>query len=112
VHPVMEDMRSLLIAGRNVLAAPELDGKRLQLWGAERNAIFARLKERDPALASGAPTAMEPLLRELVDLDQKICARIVEIQRELGLQIAAARKVRQALRYRISPAPQLLQRLA
>ncbi len=108
----MQAIGSLLAASRDVLAAPELDAKRLQVWGAERNAIFACLKESDPALASADPSAMEPLLHELVDLDRKVCARVAAIQRELGLQIAAARKVRQALGLGISRAPQLLQRLA
>jgi hypothetical protein len=112
MHPTIRQIESLLAASREVLADQELDIDRLQLWGAERNAIVARLKERDQALAGADGSAVEPLLHELLHLDREICARVIEKQRELGLQISAARTVRQALVRGTSPASHRLQRLA
>lgn len=112
MHPSIRDIELLLMASRDVLGSEEFEAERLHAWGAERNAIFCRLKERDPVLASPDAVAMASLLRELLDLDAKICGRINENQLCLGEQIAAARNIRRGLRQGTSRAPQLLQRLA
>ena len=112
MHPSIRDIEFLLVASRDVLSSEEFDAERLQAWSAKRNAIFCRLKERDPVIASADMAAMAALLRELLDLDAKIRVRINENQLTLGEQIAAARNIRRGFRQGTSRAPQLLQRLA
>jgi hypothetical protein len=106
-----EDIRALLAASRELSESDEVDLERLQAWGAEHRLIFGGLKEKVSALAGSDPSIMASLLRELIDLDAKICARIVENQTRLGAQIAAARKIRQALCLGAGPTCQSLQRL-
>jgi hypothetical protein len=110
VQSAIGDIELLLAASRDLLASEDLDAERLKAWGAERNAIFCRLKEQNPVLG-GTDVSAISLVRELVALDAKICARVREQQRHLAKQIAAARTVRQALRRGSSSAPRLLQRV-
>lgn len=112
MHPAVQDIQFLLASSRALLDEKDLKPDRLQAWGAERNAIFVRLKSRDLALTGDDSSAAEALMRELLEVDNKICARVLENQRWLGEQIAGARKIRQALSQCASHTPKLLQRLA
>jgi hypothetical protein len=112
MHLAVHDIESLLAASRDLLGAGDLELVRLQAWCAERDAIFTRLKSRDLALASNDSSAVEALMRELLEVDGRICARVIENQKCLAEQIAAARKIRQTLSRGSSRAPRLLQRLA
>jgi hypothetical protein len=112
VYSTIQEIHSLLAASRDLLDADEFDVDRLEAWGAERNAIFCRLIEGNTALASADTGIMAPQIHELLELDGKICARIIENKRRLGEQIATARKFCQALSPTTCHAAQLLQRLA
>ena len=112
MHSAVHDIESLVSVSRDLLEAGELELVGLQAWCDERNAIFTRLKTRDLALAGDDSSALEALMRELLEVDGKICARVIENQRCLAEQIAAARKIRQTLSRTSSHAPRLLQRLA
>ena len=112
MHPALPDIQALLAASRDLVGAEELAEARLQSWSAERNIIFTRLKNHDLALAAADSPALEGLIRELLEVDGKIFARVIENQRRIGSQIAAARKFQRALSPTASNSPQLLQRLA
>jgi len=112
VYAIIQEIDSLLAASRDLLDADEFDVDRLEAWGAERNAIFCRLIEGNAALASADTGIMAPEIHELLELDGKICARIVEKQRRIAAQIATARKFREGLSSATCHAAQLLQRFA
>jgi hypothetical protein len=112
VPSTIQEIQSLLTASRDLLGAEEFDVHRLKAWGAERNAIFCRLNEGDTVLESADTAIIASQIHELLDLDGKICARVIENRRGLGEQIAAVRKIRQALSPTTSHAPQFLERLA
>ena len=112
MHPLLLDIQALLVASRGVLEAEELDGAPLQKWSAERNVIFTRLGIYDWARAGEDLPTLEGLMRELLEVDGKICARLIERQMRLGEQIAVSRKFRRSLSLSVSNSPQLLQRLA
>jgi hypothetical protein len=109
VASIIADIQLLLAASRDFLESDDLDVERLKAWGAERDAIFCRLKEQKPLLV-GFETATFALLRELLDLDGTICKRLIEQQRWLAKQIAAARLRRQEGRNRSSGSPRFLER--
>jgi hypothetical protein len=104
------DIELLLAGSRELLELEELDLERLEAWRAERNAIFCRLKEHHPVLASADGFLTESLLEQLLDADAKICGRVAELQTRLAKQIAAAKTMRQALPRGSSRPPHLLQR--
>ena len=113
MHPAVDDIESLLSASRELLGAEDLEFDRLLAWSAERNGIFARFKSRDLSLAADDSSAVATLMRELLAMDAKICARVSEIHIRLGEQIAMARRLRQGLVGQgASRSFQLLQRLA
>jgi len=113
VHPAVNDIESLLTVSRELLGAEGLEFERLLAWSAERNGIFARFESRDLTLGADDSSAVAALMRELLAVDAKICARVSEIHTRLGEQIAAARRLRQGLvRQGASRSSQLLQRLA
>jgi hypothetical protein len=105
------DIEWLLARSRKLLSMENMDVERLKAWGAERNAIFSRLKEHNSVVASTEPFANEFLLRELLIIDAQIRARIVECQSQLGKQIAVLRTRLQALPHASSHSSPLLQRL-
>lgn len=113
MHPAVHDIESLLGASRELLGAEELDFERLLAWSAERNGIFARFKSHALSLAADDSSTVAALMRELLAVDAKICARVSEIHIRLGEQIAAAKRLRQGLGQQgVSRSFQLLQRLA
>ena len=113
MHPAVDDIESLLSASRELLGAEELAFERLLAWSAERNGIFARFKSRDLARAADDSSAVAALMRELLSVDTKICARVSENQLRIGEQITATRRLRQGLVGQgASRSSQLLQRLA
>lgn len=112
MHLSIRDIELLLVASRDILNSEEFADERLQAWAAEREVIFCRLKERAPMPASPDAVGMASLLRELLELDAKICRRLDANQVCLGEQIAAARNIRRGLRQGTSRAPGLLERLA
>jgi hypothetical protein len=109
VQSAIGNIELLLAGSRDLLGSEDLDAERLKAWAAERNAIFCRLKEQNSAL-EGTDASAVSLLGELVAMDGKICGRVIEQQRQLAKQIAAARTARKALRHGGSSAPQMLQR--
>lgn len=111
MYSPVADIELLLAGSRQILSMENLDAERLKAWGAERNAIFCRLKEHDSMLANPDRFTNESLLRELLDADAQICGRIMECQTRLAKQIAAIRTMLQALPHGNSREPQLLQRL-
>jgi hypothetical protein len=112
VYSAVHDIESLVALSRDLVEAEELETVRLQAWHAERCAIFTRLKSRNLALIGDDSLAVETLMCELLEMDGKICVRVIENQKRLAEQIAAARKIRQTLVRGSSHAPRLLQRLA
>ena len=113
MHPAVNDIESLLAASRELLGAEEFEFERLLTWSAERNGIFASIKSRDLSLAADDSSTVAALMRELLAVDAKICARVSEIQIRLGEQIATARRLRRGLVGQgASRSSQLLQRLA
>jgi hypothetical protein len=113
VHPQLQDIQALLAASRDLVGAEELDAVRLQTWSAERNIIFTRLKKiHDLALGTTDSSALEGLIQELLEVDGKICTRLIESQKRLGENLATARKFRRVLSTAAAKSPQLLQRLA
>ena len=80
MHPAVNDIESLLAASRELLSAEELEFERLLAWSAERNGIFARFKSRDLSRAADDSSAVAALMRELLSVDTKICARVSENQ--------------------------------
>jgi hypothetical protein len=112
VHPAVHDIESLLAASRELLGAEELEFERLLAWSAERNGIFASFKSRDLFLAADDSSTVTALMRELLAVDAKICARVSEIHIRLGEQIAAVRRLRHGWGQGASRSSQLLQRLA
>ena len=112
MHTLLQDIQALLAASRDLVGAEELDAVRLQTWSAERSIIFTRLRIHDLAGAVADSPALAALIRELLEVDSRICARLIESQMRLGEQIAAARKFRRALGPAATKSPQLLQRLA
>jgi len=112
VDSLLQDVRAVLTASRDLAGATVLDPARLQMWSAERKVIFTRLNTQDWARAAADSAALEGLILELLDLDGKICARLIESQTRLGEQLTATRKFRRALGPVAIDSPQLLQRLA
>ena len=113
MHPAVNDIESLLTVSHELLGVEELEFERLLAWSAERIGIFARFESRDLSLGADDSSAVAALMRELLAVDAKICARISEIHIRLGEQIAAARRLRQGLVGQdASRSSQLLQRLA
>jgi hypothetical protein len=109
---LLQDVRALLSASRELAEAEEFDGARLQQWSAERNLIFNRLEICDWTCAAEDSQTLEGLMRELLELDGKISARLLDRQKRLGEQIATSRKFRRTLTPAASSSPRLLQRLA
>jgi hypothetical protein len=109
--PAMRDIEALLVMSRDLLGEKELNAERLQAWGAERAVIFSRLKSYDLRVAGEDSSAVAVLMSELLEVDAKICARVIENQRRLGEQITAAKKMRRALGQSVSLSPRLLERL-
>jgi hypothetical protein len=112
VQPILRDLDALLIASGHLLSADKLNIERLKAWRAERETIFCRLKSSNWEFSSTDLSGLLALLGELQNLDRIICGRVIEMQRCLGEQIAAARKIRQALSLGNSRVPQLLQQIA
>lgn len=112
MHSLLQDIEGLLAASRDVIGAEEMDAARLQTWSAERDMIFARLKIHDLARAAAASPALEARILELLEVDGKICDRLIESQMRVGEQIAAARKFRRALSPAASNSRPLLRRFA
>jgi hypothetical protein len=110
VQSAVADLELLLAASRDLLASEDSDAERLKVWGAERDAVFAHLKEQIPRLQA-TDELTSCLLRELVALDTEICSRAIEQQGRLARQIAAARLVRQRLPNDSFRTPRLLQRV-
>jgi hypothetical protein len=110
MYSPLPDLEWLLAASRELLELEELDIERLEAWRTERHAIFCRLKQHMPMSSDGF--ASEPLLRQLLDADAKICRRATELQARLAKQIAAARIMLQTPSHGSFPRPQLLQRRA
>jgi hypothetical protein len=112
MQKLLREIHDLLMTTRDLVGAQELDILRLQTWSAERVAIFAQLQTCDLAGAAAGSAELKELIRELLDLDGRICARISEKQARLAEQIDTTRKVG-CLLSRVSARPaQLLQRLA
>ena len=111
MYSPVADIELLLARSRELLRVEDLNVEALEAWGAERTAIFCRLKEHNPAFATTEALTNESLLRELLDVDAKVRGRLVEHQASLGKQIAALRTMLQALPHPSSRSPQLLQRL-
>jgi hypothetical protein len=109
---VMEDLVSLLAASRELLDTKDFEVERLQIWAAERNAIFCHLEQRSLAMSSADSSTMAALLNELLDLDAQICSCVMESQKCLGERIGATKRIRKAFNQGPYRTPQLLQRLA
>ena len=112
MHPAVQDITLLLAMSRQLFEAQELEAKPLQAWRAKRDAIFTHLESCGLALSGDDASAATALVREVLEVDDKICARVLEVQSCLGDQIAAARKLRQVLSQGVFHSPHLLQRLA
>jgi hypothetical protein len=112
VHPAIRDLESLLEASRDLLGAAHFDCERLQAWTAEREAVFCHLKDQNPRYPGSDLSELVSLLRELLHVDERICARLIDNQRLIGEQLGAVRKLRPALYQGSSGASQLLRRVA
>ena len=107
------DIALLLAASRELLSNEDFDNidvERLTAWGAERSAIFSRLK-KCAELGTTDGFANESLVRELLDVDAQIRCRIMECQTRIGKQMSAVRTMRQALPRPSSTAPRSVERL-
>lgn len=113
MHSPVSDIALLLAASREFLSNQDFDNidvERLRAWGAERSAIFSRLKKY-VELGSTDGFADESLLRELLDVDAQICCRIMECQTRIGKQRSVARSMLQALPRASSASPHVIERL-
>ena len=107
------DVALLLAASRELLSNEDFDNidvERLKAWGAERSAIFSRLKKY-AVLGTTDGFANESLLRELLDVDAQIRCCIMECQTRIGKQRSAVRTMRQALPHASPTAPRSIERL-
>jgi hypothetical protein len=113
MYSPVADIALLLAASRELLSREDIDNidvERLTAWGAERSAIFCRLKEYRE-LGSTEGFTDESLLRELLDVDAQIRCRIMECQTRIGKQMSAVRTMLQALPRASSTSTRLIERL-
>ena len=89
------------------------DISQLLAWGARREAIFARLQNADLELQPTEEESATKLIRQILELDVTIIARLKNELRVLENEIIATNKMRQLLKTQAgSSAPVLLQRVA
>lgn len=110
---MLKDLEALVQESTQFVSASASDIPQLLTWGARREAIFARLQNADFELQRGEEQSAVKLIRQILELDTAIIARL---EKELGVleqEIIATNKMRQLLKTQtVSNTPVLLQRVA
>jgi hypothetical protein len=110
---MLKDLEALVEECVRFLAAPAADIPQLLLWGARRQAVFARLQNEELELQRDEQRDAVKLLEQLRELDASL---IVSLEKELTVleqEICATNKMRQLLKtHAASSVPVLLQRVA
>jgi hypothetical protein len=109
----LKDFEALAEESLQFASALTSDIPVLLSWGVRRQAIFARLQNAEFQLQSGEEEGAVKLIRQILEADAVIIARL---EKELGVleqEIIATNKMRQLLKSQsVNSAPVLLQRVA
>ena len=109
----LKDLEALVQESMQFVSAAAAEIPQLLAWGARREAIFARLRNTKFELRHGEEPLAVKLIRQILELDTAIIARL---EKELGVleqEIIATNKMRQFLNTQsVNTTSVLLQRVA
>ena len=94
---MLKDLEALLEENVRFASASTSEIPELLSWGARREAIFERLRNADFELHQSEEARAVKLIRELLELDAAIIARLEKQLGVLEQEIIAANKMRQLL---------------
>ena len=94
---VMQDLEAIRDGNLKLLAVPDHDTRQIQKWGTQRELIFARLQEGNLQLCSDERAAAAPLVKEILELDAEVLARLQQYQATLSRKRTGAVKMQRAL---------------
>jgi len=94
---VMRDLEAIRDENLKLLAVSGDDSGQIQKWGAQRELIFARLREKNLQLSTDDQAAAAYLLKEILELDAAVLARLQEYQARLSRKMTGGVKMQRAL---------------
>jgi hypothetical protein len=97
MHPIVQELHSIVEKGAGLLADFESNTFRLQQWLAEREAVFSRLKSAAAELAESDRQTVVALSEEILALDGTILPRLEARLHATGKEIVATRKLKQVI---------------
>ena len=110
---MLKDLEALVEESANFVGVSASDLSQLLSWGARREAIFARLQSAEFELQRGEEQSAVKLIRQILELDSAIIARLKKQLGVLEQEIIATNKMRRLLKSQsVNNTPGLLQRVA
>ncbi len=94
---VMRDLEAVRDGNLKLLAVPDHDTRQIQKWGTQREVIFARLQEENLQLCGDERAAAALLVKEILELDAEVLARLQQHQATLSRKRTGAVRMQQAL---------------
>jgi len=94
---VLRDLEAIRDENLQLLAVTDNDIGEIKKWGEQRELIFARLRAASLQLSTQERAIATSLVKEIVEQDAVICARLQQHQANLSRKRAVAAKMRQAL---------------
>lgn len=110
---MLKDLEALVEESANFIGVSASDLSQLLTWGARREAIFARLQNAEFELQCGEEQGAVKLIRQILELDNAIIARLEKQLGVLEQEIIATNKIRRLLNTQsVNSTPALLRRVA
>ena len=101
MHNIVEALQLIVAKGAELVDCPASPPSRLQDWLGQREEVFGQLHFAEVQLAEEERQAVSLLSGKILGLDLKIFSRLENQLKDLGEELAAARRLKKILRNHI-----------
>ena len=97
MHGIVDELARLVTEGNELMAAPEAEPAALQGWVTQRGSVLQSLQRLEDEWLATDRHAVRDLVEQMLALDATLIPRLTARLENLGKELLAARKIREAL---------------